>query len=69
MTPGASRARLCRQRQKLGLRIYKLELDDAAIEDALIAAGRLSDEDAADHAAKECALEQLLLDVLKRRNA
>jgi hypothetical protein len=59
MTP-AVRAREYRLRQKLGRRVFRLVLDEFAVIQAVLDAGRLSEEEALDHAAVETALAAVL---------
>jgi len=70
-TPGAERARRHRQRERAGLKVFRVAVNHYAAVDRLIALGRLSEEAAADDGATARALEQLLADALqmKKRNA
>jgi hypothetical protein len=57
---GADRQRRMRRRRKLGLRVYRLELDEASIDEFLIAAGFMTEADASDPKLADAALESMV---------
>jgi hypothetical protein len=62
----AERQRRARQRRKLGLSVYPVELPDAEVEDALMRFGHLATSDVDNRAAVELALGAMVARMLAR---
>jgi cytidylate kinase len=56
----AERMRRLRERKRRGTRVFKIELDEAEIEDLLIGTKHLRPENADSHRAVESALQSLI---------
>jgi hypothetical protein len=65
-SPAAERQRRARQRRRLGLGIFRLELPDADVEDALMRFGHLAACDVDNRAAVELALGAMVARMIAR---
>jgi hypothetical protein len=65
----ALRARRLRQRRRLGLRVFAIELDEFRTIDALIDRGVITEDEGLDPGAVSRALEKIIADLTAHRHA